>query len=723
MTIKDVKQKLLQKIEDVIPSADLELVKKACDIAEKYHGTQLRASGHPYFHHPIEVAYIVADMMRLDVTTIIAAILHDTIEDTNLKLEEVEKEFDEEVAKLVDGVTKLTKIESQPDYVRQAESFKKLLFAISDDVRVLLIKLADRLHNMRTIKYISSHEKRGRIARETMDIYAPLAERTGMQKIKLELQDLAFGELHPAVRQSIVSRLEYLHKTEGLIVDNVIREIEELLSHNEIKARVFGREKAPCSIWFKMQRKKVSFEQLSDIIAFRVVVDNIGDCYKALGIIHTNYQVIPGEFMDYISIPKDNGYKSIHTVIIGPSKQRVEIQIRTEEMHEIAEYGVAAHWLYKQGSEFKKEGRSLKWIRDLLNVIENSTESKDIIENAKMQMYYEQVFCFTPEGKLIVLPRGATAVDFAYAVHSKVGNSCIGSRVNGRNVPLQTLLDNGDQVEIITDELESPNPLWENFVITAKAKSEIKRFIRSQQKSEYIELGKAMLHKEFQDIKQEFIEKEIEKIIPIFNKKSMEDLFASVGEGSIARSDVIKAIYPESYNNYTMNGIKKTLSIFSFRKNSNKENDISKKLNIIGLVPGMAVHYSKCCCPIFGDQIVGIITSGKGVDIHTKDCKEISMHNGSSTILEVHWDNQKYGINAINSRIKVTIVHSIGSLAAVCESIAKENSNILNLKIISRSQDFFDILIDIQAPNILSINNITISLKSQKIVNSVSKVY
>lgn len=720
MTIKDVKQKLLQKAEDVVPNADLEMIKKACDMAEKYHGVQLRASGHPYFHHPIEVAYIVADMMHLDLTTIIAAILHDTIEDTNLKLEEIEKEFGEEVARLVDGVTKLTKIESQPDYVRQAESFKKLLFAISDDVRVLLIKLADRLHNMRTIKYISSHEKRGRIARETMDIYAPLAERTGMQKIKLELQDLAFGELHPAVRQSIVSRLEYLHKTEGLIVDNVIKELEELLTCNNIKARVFGREKAPCSIWFKMQRKKVSFEQLSDIIAFRIIVDTPEDCYKALGIIHTNYQVIPGEFMDYISIPKDNGYKSIHTVVIGPSKQRVEIQIRTEEMHEIAEYGVAAHWLYKEGPEFKKEGRSLKWIRDLLNVIENSTESKDIIENAKMQMYYEQVFCFTPEGKLIVLPRGSTPVDFAYAVHSKIGNSCIGARVNGRNIPLQTLLDNGDQVEILIDESHNPNPSWENFVITAKAKSEIKKFIRSQQKNEYIELGKAMLSKEFQDINREFNESEIEKAIQIFNKKTIDDLFASVGEGSISRNDVMKSIYPEAYNNYSINGIKKTLSIFSFRKNNNKENNDTRKLNIIGLLPGMAVHYSKCCYPIFGDKIIGIINSGKGVDIHTSDCKELPMINASGTI-EVRWDNQKHNIT--NSRIKLSIVHAIGSLACISDVIFKEGINIINLKIISRSQDFFDLTIDLQAQDILSINNAIISLKSQKIVNTVSKIY
>ena len=441
--------------------------------------------------------------MKLDTASIITGLLHDTVEDTVATLEDIERMFGPDIAKLVDGVTKLSRLELQSDQTKQAENFRKLVLAMSEDIRVLLVKLADRLHNMRTLHFFKDEERRRRIARETMEIYAPLAERIGMHDMKDELEDLAFAELHPEARASIMARLAFLReKGEGL-VERIIEELQETLTKAGITAEVSGREKTPYSIWRKMQQKNVGFEQLSDIMAFRVVVDSVEQCYHALGVIHSRYPVVPGRFKDYISTPKPNNYRSLHSAVIGPERQRIEMQIRTHEMHEVAELGVAAHWVYKQGAP-KTEGRQYRWLRELLDILEHASDPQEFLEHTKLEMFQDQVFCFTPKGDLIALPRGATPVDFAYAVHSDIGDTCVGAKVNGRLAPLRTQLSNGDQVEIITSKAQTPSPTWERFVVTGKARARIRRFVRTQQRQQYLDLGKAILQKAFRQEGHDF---------------------------------------------------------------------------------------------------------------------------------------------------------------------------------------------------------------------------
>ncbi len=427
---------LVEKVKGYDRSANEEALDRAYVFSMKAHGAQVRASGDPYFSHPLEVAGILTDL-KLDWASIVTALLHDTVEDTVATLDEIEGLFGPDIARLVDGVTKLSQLELQSQDTRQAENFRKLMLATSDDIRVLLVKLADRLHNMRTLSYIGSADKRRRIARETMDIYAPLAERIGMQGMKDELEELAFAELNPDASASISARLEFLRRESEDVVPKIVSELERTLAENGLMAFVSGREKRAYSIWRKMQRKNIEFEQLSDIIAFRIVVENPEDCYRALGIMHTHYPMIPEQFDDYISTPKLNGYRSLHTAVIGPEQHRIEVQIRTIEMHDLAEYGVAAHWRYKQSDEHAG-GRQYRWLRELLDILEQTSGPEEFLEHTKLEMFQDQVFCFTPMGELIALPRGATSVDFAYAVHSEVGDRCVGAKINGRVVPLRT---------------------------------------------------------------------------------------------------------------------------------------------------------------------------------------------------------------------------------------------------------------------------------------------
>ena len=483
---------LVERVREYDPSADEEALNRAYVFAMKAHGSQVRASGDPYFSHPLEVAGILTDY-RLDTASIVTALLHDTIEDTPATLEDIRGHFGDEVARLVDGVTKLTRIELGSEHTKQAENFRKLVLAMSEDIRVLVVKLADRLHNMRTLHHVADAEKRRRIALETMEIYAPLAERVGMQRMKDELEDLAFAQLNPDARDSIMARLSFL-RTEGTnLVSRVIVELGKTLNKSAVSAKVTGREKSPYSIWRKMQRKNVGFELLADIMAFRILVDTPDDCYRALGAIHSAYPGVPGRFKDYISTPKPNGYRSLHTGVIGPERSRIEIQIRTSEFHEIAEHGVAAHWQFKQGAE-KTDGRQYRWLRELLEILEHASGPEEFLEHTKLAMFQDQVFCFTPKGDLINLPSGATPVDFAYAVHSEVGDTCVGAKINGRIMPLRTLLQNGDQVEIITSRVQTPSPVWERFAVTARARARIRRFIRGKQREEYVELGLSLIH-------------------------------------------------------------------------------------------------------------------------------------------------------------------------------------------------------------------------------------
>ncbi|MBV9523056.1 MAG: bifunctional (p)ppGpp synthetase/guanosine-3',5'-bis(diphosphate) 3'-pyrophosphohydrolase, partial [Alphaproteobacteria bacterium] len=534
---------LVERVRAYDPGANEDALNRAYVFSMKAHGAQKRASGDPYFSHPVEVAGILAQM-KLDGASIITGLLHDTVEDTVATLEDIERMFGPEIGRLVDGVTKLSRIELQSDHTKQAENFRKLVLAMSEDIRVLLVKLADRLHNMQTLRYIKDDEKRRRIARETMDIYAPLAERIGMHRMKDELEDLAFAELYPEARQSIQARLAFLREKGGGLVPRIIAALDQTFKNGGLKkAAVSGREKAPYAIWRKMQRKNVGFEQLSDIMAFRISVETVEDCYHALGILHSAYPVVPGRFKDYISTPKPNNYRSLHTGVIGPERQRIEVQIRTREMHEVAELGVAAHWTYKQDRP-KTEGKQYRWLRELLDILEHASGPEEFLEHTKLEMFQDQVFCFTPKGDLIALPRGATPVDFAYAVHSQIGDTCVGAKINGRLVPLRTALVNGDQVDIVTSKAQTPSPTWERFVVTGKARARIRRFVRTQQRAQYLDLGKTILQKAFRQEGHDFAEKPLEAVLKKFASDTVDDLYVAVGEGVHTGREVVHSIFP-----------------------------------------------------------------------------------------------------------------------------------------------------------------------------------
>jgi len=703
---------LVERVKAYDPQADEDAINRAYVFSMKAHGSQLRASGDPYFSHPVEVAGILAEM-KLDAASIITGLLHDTVEDTLATLEDIERLFGPDICRLVDGVTKLSRLELQSDQTKQAENFRKLVLAMSEDIRVLLVKLADRLHNMRTLRFIKEEDKRRRIARETMEIYAPLAERIGMHEMKDELEDLAFAQLYPDARQSLMTRLAFLREKGEDLVERIIDELKETLTTGGVAADVSGREKTPYSIWHKMQRKNVGFEQLSDIMAFRVVVENVEQCYHALGVIHSRYPVVPGRFKDYISTPKPNNYRSLHTGVIGPERQRIEIQIRTQEMHEVAELGVAAHWVYKQGAP-RTEGRQYRWLRELLDILEHASDPQEFLEHTKLEMFQDQVFCFTPKGDLIALPRGSTPVDFAYAVHSAVGDTCVGAKINGRLTPLRTPLSNGDQVEIITSKAQTPSPTWERFVVTGKARARIRRFIRTQQRQQYLDLGKAILQKAFRNEGHEFSEKGLEEVLKAFNCAAIDDLYVAVGEGLATGREVVHAIYPPKPDAKPA----KVVPLTSARRKKASENAVP----IRGLIPGMALHFAGCCHPLPGDRIVGIVTTGKGVTIHTIDCDALAnFADAPERWLDVAWNSKGEGEVGHVGRIHVTLGNEPGSLGSLTTVIGKHGGNITNLKITNRSADFFEILVDIEVADVRHLTNIIAALRATPAINSVER--
>ncbi len=709
---------LPKAITTLYSGKDRKLIDQAVTSAKKYHEGQKRASGDPYYHHPIAVAEILAEM-KLDRDTIITAILHDTIEDTSATLDDIEKDFGPNIAQLVDGVTKLTQISFNSENTRQAENFRKFLTAISEDIRVLLVKLADRLHNMRTLHFLDKEKKRQRIAHETMEIYVPLAERIGAQKLKEELEELAFKELQPEGYTSIMTRLEQLRKNGTVVVERIIKDLQNTLEDVEIRAPVIGREKAPFSIWRKMQNKNIEFEQLTDIMAFRAVVDTVEECYLALGAIHSNYQMIPGSFKDFISTPKENGYRSLHTVIIGPNHQRIEIQIRTHAMHEVAEWGVAAHWIYKQGGEYSTDGKQYRWIRELLHIVEQSGSAEEFLEHTKLEMYHDQVFCFTPKGRLIVLPQQSTPVDFAFAVHSEVGRTCVGAKVNNRIVPLRTRLKNGDQVEIITSKSQNPSPVWEKFVVTGKARSEIRRFMRTQQRDEFVRLGKAILTKTFKQEQVELRDKDLKPILPTFGKQTTDDLYAAVGEGVINKNEIFKALYPDR----PLSSSRKSLSLLARLRGKRPEEEGPKRLSIPikGLIPDMAVHFAGCCHPLPGEPIVGIVNTGKGVTVHTANCDELERYTDEpERWVDLAWEDTT-GDQTYVGRLKAVLEHKAGSLGVLSNSIAKDGGNINNLRITHRTPEFFELILDVEVSDVKHLANVMAGLRSKKAVHSVER--
>lgn len=744
---------LVEKVVAYNPKADEALLNRAYVYAMKAHGNQVRASGDPYFSHPLEVASILTDL-KLDDATIATALLHDTIEDTETTKAEIERLFGPTIAKLVDGLTKIEKLNLTSRKTEQAENFRKLLLAISSDVRVLLVKLADRLHNMRTLEHVKP-DKRRRIAHETMDIYAPLAGRMGIQEIKDELEELSFKWLHPAAYETLVSRLNVLHDQNRGLTEEIAGELSRKLEASTVRADVTSREKRPYSIWLKMENKQISLEQLSDIYGFRIIVDTIDDCYAALCAVHTTWRVVPGRFKDYISTPKHNEYQSIHTTIVGPRHQRVELQIRTREMHEIAEYGVAAHTGYKLAVHpLEKKGNgaaqadagfipdpsestAYQWLRKLVDNLLDGDNPEEFLENTKLELFQDQVFCFTPKGRLIALPRGANAIDLAYAVHTDVGNRCVGAKINGRHMPLLTELKNGDEVEIITSEGQTPPLAWEAVVKTGKARFAIKRATREAERKQLIAFGRDIMKAAFSKRGKPYSDGELTPAFVRLEHKSIEAILHAVGKGELSSEDVLSAIDPQSFTQERPKRRAITRSEegwfhlrritgFKFRlpgrvgdANGGAEHDLRVRSSLnsvrsVQLGEGGAVP---------GERIVGILDPEGGITIfaiHSPRLKEFD--DQLDRWIDVTWDIEEGSAERFPARIRVTALNEPGSLAQIATIIGASDGNIDKLSMLTRAKDYTEMSIDIEVLDLKHLTDIINGVKNLEVVSSIIRV-
>jgi GTP pyrophosphokinase len=692
---------LVERVKTYDPDADEALINRAYVFSVAKHGSQKRASGDPYFSHPIEVAGILTELF-LDDRTIVTALLHDTIEDTLTTTEEVEKLFGKDVARLVDGVTKLSKIEAQSENERAAENLRKFLLAMSDDIRVLLVKLADRLHNMRTLHFIKSEEKRRRIARETMDIYAPLAERIGMYEFMREMQLLAFQQLEPDAYDSVTKRLALLKEGGEDKVKRISSQLQKMLTSAGMHVGVSGREKHPYSIWRKTQERHISFEQLSDIMAFRVITDNTDDCYRALGLIHQRYKMVPGRFKDYISTPKRNGYQSLHTTVIHEENARIEIQIRSERMHRDSEFGLAAHWAYKQDGA-QPDGQA-SWLRDLVEILEQSQDADELLEHTKMAMYQDRIFAFTPKGELQQLPKGSTPVDFAYAVHTKLGNQTVGAKINGRVLPLRTQLENGDQVEILKSDAQEPQPGWLSFAVTGKARAAIRRFIRQKQRAETIALGEKLYEEIVSRLVVEIGDKAEKAAIKRLKLEDKAALMIAIATNRIADDDVLNALVPGSVEEAPSGKARKKTQ--------------AQAVSILGLTPGIAFTLSECCHPVPGDRIVGLRRPGEPIEVHTIDCLVLETGQDADWV-DLSWDSQAKGGTA---RLQVIVKNQPGALATVANIFGVNKANILNLQLVNREGPFHTDVIDLEVEDASHIARILSALRAVDAVVQAERV-
>jgi GTP diphosphokinase / guanosine-3',5'-bis(diphosphate) 3'-diphosphatase len=679
---------LVERVKSYDENADEALLNRAYVFSMQKHGTQKRASGDPYYSHPIEVAGILTDL-HLDDETIVTAILHDTIEDTLTTYEEIETKFGTNIARLVDGVTKLSKIEAMTENQRAAENLRKFLLATSDDLRVLLVKLADRLHNMRTLHFIKDEAKRRRIAKETMDIYAPLAERLGMYEFMKEMQTLAFSQLEPEAYDSITKRIQQLQEGGGDIIARIGSGIKLLLSRSGIEAEVSGREKHPYSIWRKMQERHISFEQLSDIMAFRAIVPDTEACYASLGIVHRRWPMVPGRFKDYISTPKRNGYRSLHTSVIHSENRRIEIQIRSADMHAQAEHGYAAHWLYKQSVNVPDA--QVGWIRDLVEILEHADSAEEVLEHTRMAMYQDRIFAFTPKGELIQLPKGATPIDFAYALHTSMGDQAVGAKVNGRVVPLRTPLDNGDQVTILRSNAQEPQPVWLNFAVTGKARAAIRRFVRHKERDEQIALGRKI----YDDI--------VARIPAKLGKVALVDAIKRLklpDEASVMQAIARRTITDEQLMEALMPGASGAVKEAVAAQ--------SEAISIKGLTPGVAYDLAPCCHPVPGDRIVGLRRPDEAIIIHTIDCDSLIDGNDADW-LDIAWGD---GSDGGTARVNVVVQNEPGALAAMASIFASHKANIVNLKLETRDAAFHTYVADVEVHDRQHLTRIIAALRA-----------
>ncbi|MBB4087142.1 RelA/SpoT family protein [Sphingomonas carotinifaciens] len=693
---------LVDRVLDYDPEADEALLNRAYVFSMQAHGSQKRASGDPYFSHPIEVAGILTDL-HLDDVTIATAILHDTIEDTVATPEEIERLFGPNVARLVDGVTKLSKIEAQTENERAAENLRKFLLAMSDDIRVLLVKLADRLHNMRTLHHIAKPEKRRRIAKETMDIYAPLAERIGMYEFMKEMQTLAFQQLEPEAYESISRRLEQMKEGGDDRINGIALDLKLLLSRAGVEAEVTGREKHPYSIFRKMSERHISFEQLSDVMAFRAIVPTEEDCYRTLGIIHRSWPMVPGRFKDYISTPKRNGYRSLHTSVIHARDARVEIQIRTPEMHAEADYGLAAHWTYKQAT---RHDQQVSWIRDLVEILDTADSPEELLEHTRMAMYQDRIFAFTPKGELIQLPKGATPVDFAYAVHTTLGDQAVGAKINGRVVPLSTVIDNGDQVQILRSAGQTPQINWLNVAITGKALAAIRRHLRQAERAEQVTLGTKLYEDIVERLPAQIGADALPEALKRLKMSDEGQLMVAIARRTISDAAVMEALMPGSAG----------ADVAELAPQSSA-------ISIKGLTPGVAYELAECCHPVPGDRIVGVRRPDAGIEVHAIQCPVLSeladRSDDETAWVDISWGDETEGATA---RITVMVKNEPGALGVLASVIGAHKANIINLRLDTRDARFHTNMIDVEVHDVHHLMRLMAALRATDVVGSVERV-
>ena len=688
---------LVERVKSYDPDADEDLLNRAYVFSMKAHGSQLRASGDPYFSHPIEVAGILTDL-KLDDETIATGILHDTIEDTVATQEDIQRLFGENVSRLVDGVTKLSRIEAQTDTERAAENLRRFLLAMSDDIRVLLVKLADRLHNMRTLKYLKNPDKRRRIAKETWDIYAPLAERIGMYGFMDELKELAFVELEPEAYQSITRRLESLRAGGGDAVKRIESGIRHTLESSGVPVEeVYGREKRPYSIFRKMQERHMPFEQLSDVMGFRVITTNSDDCYRALGALHRRWPMVPGRFKDYISTPKRNGYRSLHTTLIDRAKIRIEVQIRDLAMHTEAEFGMAAHWAYKQRAGTGQA--HYPWLTDLLEILDSAQSPEEVLEHTRIAMFQDQLFCFTPKGELIRLPRGATPVDFAYAVHTTLGDTCVGARVNGKVVPLRTRLSNGDQVEILRSSAQTPDIAWDEFVVTAKARSAVRRHQRNRERAAQQKTGEALFHDAVSRLKVEISAEAIQAALKRLKQPDQSALFTALARQTVTDAQLMEALVPGS----------------SARRRARRKSPPKSAQGAI-LVNGDShdggMEMAQCCLPVPGERIVGVRVPNHGIVVHRIDCPHLADAPDDAWV-DLKWAPD---VASATARVEAVVMNEPGALAQVTAILAQQGANIVNLQLRDRDRAHHRYIMDVEVDDLKHLNELVAGLRAPSLV-------
>ncbi|WP_037905347.1 RelA/SpoT family protein [Sulfitobacter mediterraneus] len=692
---------LVALVQGYNPKTNEKLIRAAFDYGAEMHEGQFRHSGEAYFTHPVSVAAILTEQ-QLDDATIITALLHDTIEDTPASYAEVEKLFGNEVAELVDGVTKLTNLQLNSTQTKQAENFRKLFMAMSKDLRVILVKLADRLHNMRTIKSMRP-EKQVQKARETMDIYAPLAGRMGMQWMREELEDLAFRVLNPEGRASIIRRFITLQRETGDVIQRITGDMRHELEQAGIEADVFGRAKKPYSIWRKMQEKELSFSRLSDIYGFRIITDTEEDCYRTLGTIHRRWFAVPGRFKDYISQPKTNGYRSIHTTVSGRDGKRVEVQIRTRQMHDVAETGVAAHWSYRDGVRSKNPFAvdPARWIAQLTEQFDAEEDHEDFLEAVKLEMYADQVFCFTPKGDVVKLPRGATPIDFAYAIHTRIGNACVGAKVDGMRVPLWTRVKNGQSIEIIRAEGQTPQVTWLDIATTGKAKSAIRRSLREEDRARFVKLGRELARSAFAHVGKEATDKVLRTAAKNMRLDGMQDLLAQLGSSEITGHDVVQAVYAD----------------LSPRKGE----QVDTARAVVGLEPGQSFDRAPCCHPLPGERIIGITFRGQGVTVHSIDCDRLSAYEDQpERWIDLRWHEGNHPA-VYDAVIDLTIGNGTGVLGRICTLIGEAEANISDLEFQERKPDFYRLLIYVSLRDVAHLHSLMVTLEAESEVAAISR--